>query len=385
MKVGILGTRGIPNNYGGFEQCAQYLSKGLVEHGFDVTVYNSHRHPYQKSTWEGVNIVHCFDPEYRLGTVGQFIYDLNCIIDSRKRRFDIILQLGYTSNSIWGPFLSRKNCIITTNMDGLEWARTKYSPMAQRFLRFAEKLAVKYSDYLISDSKGIQTYLLKKYKVQSDFIPYGAQIFNSNDPTTLKRFSVDAFAYNMLIARMEPENSIEEILDGAAQDSSQTPFLVIGGYENKFAQYLKEKYSAFSHIRFLGSIYDIEVLNNLRYYSKLYFHGHTVGGTNPSLLEAMASSAIICAHNNVFNRSILGDDGYYFKSEEDVKIMLENASSGFKALSNNQDKLNKNLKKIRVQFSWEAVINEYIKHFRSIKYDDSLLAEQSVLVPMHFK
>src|SRR5215213_11430209 len=100
LKIAILGTRGIPNNYGGFEQIAGFLSKGLVEKGHSVTVYNSHQHPYKKDSWNGVQIIHCFDPEFLIGTAGQFIYDLNCILDARKRNFDVWLFMGYTSSSI---------------------------------------------------------------------------------------------------------------------------------------------------------------------------------------------------------------------------------------------------------------------------------------------
>ena len=100
MKIAIFGTRGIPNHYGGFEQIAQFLSEGLCKKGHEVYVYNSHNHPYQSNKWNNVNIIHCYDPEFKLGTIGQFIYDLNCSLDSRKRNFDIILQLGYTSSSI---------------------------------------------------------------------------------------------------------------------------------------------------------------------------------------------------------------------------------------------------------------------------------------------
>jgi hypothetical protein len=101
LRIAILGTRGIPNNYGGFEQVAAQLSKGLVEKGHTVTVYNSHKHFYKKNTWNGVQITKCFDPEFLIGTTGQFVYDLNCILDTRKRDFDIILMLGYTSSSVW--------------------------------------------------------------------------------------------------------------------------------------------------------------------------------------------------------------------------------------------------------------------------------------------
>ena len=109
MRIAIIGTRGIPNNYGGFEQFAEYLSVGLVNQGHEVFVYNSHNHSYKEDNWKGVNIVHCFDPEYLIGSAGQFIYDLNCIINSRKQDFDIILQLGYTSSSIWNRIMPKKS------------------------------------------------------------------------------------------------------------------------------------------------------------------------------------------------------------------------------------------------------------------------------------
>jgi hypothetical protein len=107
MKIGIIGTRGIPNRYGGFEECAQQLGSRLVAKGHEVIVYNSHRHPYQEKSFEGIAIVHKYDPEHRIGTFGQFVYDLNCILDARWREFDILLMMGYTSSSIWQRFLPR--------------------------------------------------------------------------------------------------------------------------------------------------------------------------------------------------------------------------------------------------------------------------------------
>ena len=134
MKIGILGTRGIPNYHGGFEQFAEFFASFLAEKGHEVYVYSSHLHPYKKSCFKGANIIHCYDPEDKIGTPGQFIYDLNCIMDSRKRNFDILLQLGYTSNSIWHRLLPKKPIIIT-NMDGLEWKRSKYNKWVRHFLK----------------------------------------------------------------------------------------------------------------------------------------------------------------------------------------------------------------------------------------------------------
>ncbi len=363
MNIAILGTRGIPNYYGGFEQCAEFLALGLISNGHNVLVYNSHNHPYKEDRWNGVELKHCYDPEDKLGTAGQFLYDLNCILDLRKRKVDIILQLGYTSSSVWG-WLLPKDIVVTTNMDGLEWRRTKYSKRIQRFLLWAEKLGVRYSDHLISDSKGIQDYLKEKYNAESDYIPYGADVFTSPDERVLEEYGLQKFEYNLLIARLEPENSIEIILDGVVMSGLKLPFLVIGKHNTKYGAYLKDKFKAFPYILFLGGIYDMSKLDSIRYYSNIYYHGHTVGGTNPSLLEAMASNSLVCANDNPFNRYILEADGLYFNSSNDVAKILTGVR---KETSDNQNKLVSNQQKLRAIYGWETIVGQYLTHFEKIE------------------
>lgn len=355
MKIAILGTRGIPNYHGGFEQFAEYFSVHMAQKGHEVYVYNSHSHPYQEKKYNGVNILHQKDPEDKLGTFGQFIYDLNCIRDARAREFDVILQLGYTSSSVWGKLLPKES-VIVTNMDGLEWKRSKYSKPVQNFLRIAEGLAVKTSDFLIADSIGIQEFIEKKYQMDSEFIAYGADKFENPNSEELKTLDVLPYKYNMLVARLEPENNIETILDGVVLSGEETIFLVVGKHETKFGRYLKNKFEKYQHIRFVGGVYDIDLLNNLRHYSNLYFHGHSVGGTNPSLLEAMASSTLIIAHNNIFNWSILQDDAKYFETPEDIAELL-----GLEK-RNEQEKVNNNLSKIDNVYNW-SLINEQYENF----------------------
>jgi glycosyltransferase involved in cell wall biosynthesis len=362
MKIAILGTRGIPNYYGGFEQCAQYLALGLVQKGHEVLVYNSHDHPYTKEEWHGVQIKHCYDPEDRLGTAGQFIYDMNCILDLRKRKFDVILQMGYTSSSVWG-WLLPSDTVVTTNMDGLEWKRTKYSKKVSKFLRWAENLAIKYSDHLISDSEGIKDYIQQKYSKESTFIPYGADIFKQPDLRVLEDHGLVPFSYDMLVARLEPENSIEIILDGVVKSGCLRPFLVIGKHETKYGEYLKTKFSVCKNIQFLGGLYDMIKLDSIRYYSNVYFHGHTVGGTNPSLLEAMASNSLVCANNNSFNRYILGADGLYFSDADDVAKVLVEADKRKEVY---QVMLNDNIHKLESIYTWDKIVDQYEKHFESI-------------------
>ncbi|MDC8005072.1 DUF1972 domain-containing protein [Aureisphaera galaxeae] len=366
MKIGILGTRGIPNYHGGFEQFAEFFAAFLAEKGHEVYVYSSHSHPYQEKTFMGAHIIHCNDPEEKIGTAGQFIYDLNCILDAKKRNFDILLQLGYTSNSVWYKLLPKKPLIIT-NMDGLEWKRSKYSKAVRHFLKHAEKWAVKSSDYLIADSIGIQNYLEKTYKRESRYIAYGAEKFENPNVDVLKEYGLETGGYNMLIARMEPENNIETILDGVAKAKQKTPFLVIGKHDtNAFGKHLTQKFKEVEHIKFLGGIYNFDHLNNLRYYSNLYFHGHSVGGTNPSLLEAMASNALIIAHKNEFNGKILEEDAFYFTNSDEVAGYIDsiNDKSTHKSfLCNNSDKIS-NL------FAWDIINNKYLNFFEEVYAKD---------------
>lgn len=352
MKIAILGSRGVPNNHGGFEQFAESLSQFLANKGHDVTVYNSHKHPYQGKTWKGSNIVHKLDLEYLIGTAGQFVYDLGCIMHSRRHNFDIVLQLGYTSSSIWNWLFSKKSIVIT-NMDGLEWKRQKYNKPTQKFLLYAESLAVKYSNYLVADSIGIKKYLFDKYQVSSKYIAYGAEFFNSPTQNIIEDYNVTKGNYDLLIARLEPENNIETILDGVVCATSKRDFLVIGKHETKYGEFLKEKYKNSSNIIFKGGIYNQNHLDNLRYFSNLYFHGHSVGGTNPSLLEAMASGALIVANENIFNKSILEDDAFYFKDKDDVKQCLAINKE------KHQDFIKNNGTKIKTKFTSEMINLHY--------------------------
>ncbi|HRN54933.1 MAG TPA: DUF1972 domain-containing protein [Agriterribacter sp.] len=353
MRIGILGTRGIPNAYGGFEQFAEFLALGLSQKGHTVSVYNSSLHPYKNATWNDIHIIHCKDLEDKIGTAGQFIYDLNCIKDARKRKFDILLQLGYTSNSIW-HWLWPKNSVNIINMDGLEWKRSKYSSLTQKFLKKAEKWAAQKGKILIADSIGIQQYLSQTYHKQSVFIPYGANIFTSPDPGCLAEWNIKPHHYHLLIARMEPENNIEMIIRGHLAVKQPYPLILIGNYTNAFGHYLYKKYNS-AEIRFKGGLYDQEKINNIRYFSALYFHGHSVGGTNPSLIEAMGCGCNIAAHDNIFNRAVLGEDAFYFSNEDNIAGLLSNDYCSPSIINRKK----KNITKVETLYNWKTIVQQY--------------------------
>lgn len=350
MKIAIVGTRGIPNKYGGFEQFAMHFAAFLIREGHYVVVYNSSDHPYNEQTWKGVQIKKVFNPEMYIGSSGQFIFDFLTILDTRSKEFDVIFQLGYTSSSIWG-FLFPKSAKLITNMDGLEWKRSKYGKITKRFLMKAEKWAVQQSDRLIADSKGIQMYLKEKYKVEAVYIPYGAEVFENPNEKVLNEFGLKKYKYNLAISRLEPENNLEIIIQGHIK-ANKTALLIVGSTATKHGKMLVKKYGDI--VNFLGPIYDLKVLNNLRYFSHLYFHGHSVGGTNPSLLEAMACSCSIVAHKNVFNQSVLEENAHYFDCASAITSILNNHSLCTKAIENN-------LKKIKSDYSFDNIHHQLLK------------------------
>ena len=358
MKIAIIGTRGIPNHYGGFEQFVQFFSVMMAARGHDVTVYNSSLHPYKENNYQGVNIVHVRDWEDKLGVFGQFLFDFNAIRHARKRQYDITLQLGYTSSSVWMWLFDPKTRIIT-NMDGLEWKRSKYSRPVQRFLKRAEQWAAMYSDDLVADNYGVQEHLLHTYDRKATLIEYGAAPVTAISAEIPAKYGLSPCAYYLVIARLEPENNIEMIIDGYLRSGQESPMAVVGSLHTKYAHQLLERFGQEPRVRFLDAIFDKDILDSLRYHSRLYFHGHSVGGTNPSLLEAMAAGCVICAHDNVYNRTVLNGTAHYFRYPADIAQII---NSGNDAI--NEDWKLHNQKRIAEYYNWELIVSKYETLFR---------------------
>ncbi|MEG0529359.1 MAG: glycosyltransferase, partial [Bacilli bacterium] len=213
-----------------------------------------------------------------------------------------------------------------------------------------------------ADSLGIKTYLREKYNKDATYIAYGANVFDNPDDRILKKYQIEKENYSLLIARFEPENNLEMILDGVVKSNRSEPFLVIGKHDTVYGDFLKNKYKAYPNIKFIGGIYNLEELNNIRYYSRLYFHGHSVGGTNPSLLEAMASNTLICANNNEFNKGVLKENAFYFKNAKEVAELYTE-----KEKNKHPDFINNNIMAIKNEFSWEIINQKYYELLKAFK------------------
>lgn len=368
MKIAFVSTRGIPNNYGGFEQFAEYISVGLVKRGHEVVVYSPRFHPYQGDTYKGVRIKHIYSPETWIGSsIGSFFYDFSSLRDAlQKENFDIIYEAGYTSiipAYIWFNVKKRKRPIFTTNMDGLENKRSKFSPIVRRFLDWEEKMAVRYSHYLIADNMGIHNYYKEKYGKESKFLAYGADVHDNFSEEYLKEYALTPENYYILIARLEPENNIEIAIEGYLRSSEKgrRPLIVVGKTTTPHGKELLSKYGNESDVRFLGGIYDFKKLDSVRHFSRAYFHGHSVGGTNPSLLEAMASGCFVLAHENQFNKAVLKDNAIYYSSAIRVTELLDGMDdiiSRYKA-----EFVKNNIDVIRREYSWEHLVDEHERYF----------------------
>lgn len=371
MKIAFVSTRGIPNNYGGFEQFAEYISVGLVERGHEVTVYTPHYHPYQELIYRGVRIKHIYSPEKWMGgSIGSFFYDYACLKDALRREdFDIIYEAGYTSiipAYIRYNVKNIKRPIFITNMDGLEYKRTKFNKWVQKFVFWEERMAVKHSHYLIADNMGIQDYYKEKYGKESKYLAYGASIYDNYSDRYLKEYGLMRHGYLLIIARLEPENNLEMAIGGymASKLYGKMSLVIIGKTNTPYGKYLVEHYGKNRHIRFVGGIYDFDKINSIRHYSYVYFHGHSVGGTNPSLLEAMASGCFILSHDNVFNRTVLGENAIYYQSADDTTKLLNDID--YLVEAHKKDFTQNNLEVIRTQYSWEKLVDEHEKYFEEL-------------------
>ena len=251
--------------------------------------------------------------------MGTLEYDLRSI--TSIPRHSAVLLFGY-GTAMFQLRLKALGIRHAVNMDGIEWQRAKWGVVARSWLRLNELAATRLADILIADHPEIRSYLKRRFGVDSRMIAYGGDVETSRDVANahplLERYRANAFF--LLIARAEPENQVHVILDAYRRSQSPVPLLVIGNFEaTAYGRGLKDSHPT---VDFAGPVYDADVLNGLRSRATMYLHGHSVGGTNPSLIEAMAAGSVIAAHDNPFNRWVAGDGAVYFSDSEGLSILL---------------------------------------------------------------
>lgn len=347
-KVAVVGTVGLPACYGGFESLVENLVR-YNKTNTEYTVFCSSKFYKNKNKqYLGAKLLYVPVSANGISSIG---YDIICLAKCLKNKFDTILILG-VSGCIFLPILKfLSDAKIITNIDGLEWRREKWGRMAKWFLKFSEKMAVKYSDVIISDNEAIRNYVFNEYGVESEVIGYGGD--HAINITKDKNHEID-MDYYLSLCRIEPENNVHVILDAFSKTKMNLKF--IGNWNiNEYGVSLKEKYSTYNNIELLDPIYDLDKLYTYRNQCVAYVHGHSAGGTNPSLVEAMHFGKNIIAFDCEFNRFTTENHAVYFSDSESLRLILSSMANP----SNGDYMKTLALRK----YTWEKISMQYDKLF----------------------
>jgi glycosyltransferase involved in cell wall biosynthesis len=366
MKVAIVGTHGVPARYGGFETFAAHLAAACVKEGIEVTVINEKDNP-SVPVPAGVKII---KSSYNKGEDPVKFYRESLMKASKDS--DIIVCCGVGGAYTYTRLKNFPGRVIT-NIDGLEHLRSRYNAL-QRFVIFQlQKFASKYSDILIADSNEMKKYWMSRFpqsRQKIETIAYGAEKCCPMDLKVLEECKVAKGEYFLVIARLVPENNISEIIDAHNSYIGNKKLVIVGSLDdNQYVRDLEKKSG--DKVLFTDSVYDKSFLDSLRQGCFLYIHGHSVGGTNPSLLEAMAAGCACMCHDNVFNREVTDGNQMYFRSSSDLSIMLnllEHKASDLDILRK------KSIEKISSDYTWDKVCSTYINLFHQLKGREAKLA-----------
>lgn len=314
--LNILGTRGVPASHGGFETFAEHLARFLVARGWKVNVYcqdDVGAHPDgHRDTWNAVGRTHFRSG--RSGPIGTILFDLKCTRHVLGEP-GIDLVLGYNT-SIFLLLQKLRGRRVLMNMDGIEWKRSKWGLAAKSWFWFNEIIGANLSDVPIADHPEIARHVSARSLKTPVMIPYGSDRIDAADATLIAPYGVEPGQYFVSIARIEPENSILELVRAAAGLPDGKKALVLGKFDPANPYHREVQAAAGDKVLFPGAIYDAAIVKALRFYAFAYLHGHQVGGTNPSLVEALGAGNAVLAHDNPFNRWTAGEAQLFFNDEQ---------------------------------------------------------------------
>ena len=359
-RVRILGTRGIPNRHGGFEACAQQLAPWLVDRGWAVTVYcqEDPGSTYRRDSWRGVTLEHV--PAPSAGPLGSVWFDARTARDA-ARHDDLLLTLGFNTAVLF-PWYRLRGRPHVVNMDGIEWRREKWSRPVRGWFWVNSWIAGYAANHLIADHPGIAAMLAARgWASRTTMVPYGAERVEAAPLEPLAELALQPQRYGLVIARPEPENSILEIVRAWSAAGRGVPLVVLGAYQSGNRYHDAVRAAAGPEVRFPGAVYDPAVVQALRHHARLYVHGHTVGGTNPSLVEALGAGSPVLAHDNEFNRWVAGPEQRYFADERGCAAAIASTLDDQHALNRMREA-------------------SYFRHAESFKWDLVLPAYELVLL-----
>ena len=368
MKIVIAGSRGIPANYGGFETFAEELGVNLQARGpFEVTVICDADQQKKNNNLEEFKGVRLLYSKYaKARNPIQFYLDSFTL---GIKHSDIILSCG-VGGGYWA-FLPRLfGKVVVTNPDGIGWRRSKWGLLEKLALRTMYFFSASFSDYYVCDSAEITKIIREKYSFDRTYtIEYGAykneylDVCGSEVSDVLRHYGLESKRYHLVVSRLEPENNVDVIVDGYSQEVRKYPLVIVGNLQDtNFVKKLQA--SANGDVVFLDGIYDKEHLAIVRANALDYIHGHSVGGTNPSLLEALASANLCLCHDNIFNREVVGELGFFFDSAMKLSSIIgkieDSEPSEFKKIRDNC------VARITNYYNWDSIAEKYSHAFEQM-------------------
>jgi len=351
----ILGTRGVPAAHGGFETFAEHLALYLVTQGWRVVVYcqEDGAGPVFDDVWQGVERVHISVAQ--AGPKGTIIFDWKATAHASKHR-DLCLTLGYNT-AVFCGLLRLKGIPNLINMDGIEWSRAKWGWVAKTWFWLNDWAGCWLGNHLVADHPQIKVHL--QTRVAGDkitTIPYGADAVSTSPVDSVHALGLEPGRFLTVIARAEPENSILEVVQGFSTKLRGYQLVVLGNYQESNAYHRAIKAAASSEVRFVGAIYDKAVVQALRFHSVAYVHGHQVGGTNPSLVEALGAGNAVIAHDNRFNRWVAGEGAVYFNGADAFSVCMDELLANPEKI---QGLSSQSRKRFQEAFTWTDVLKQY--------------------------
>jgi glycosyltransferase involved in cell wall biosynthesis len=305
MRLAIIGSRGFPSTYGGYETLVRYLARDWTQRGHDVTVYCRRRNGGSRIWWhEGVRCI--WTPGFDSNSMSTLSFGLSANFDAMTRGYDAALVLNI-ANGFYLPMLRARSIPAVVNTDGIEWERGKWGPVARRVFYQGARLTAKYADTLVADSRAIAKIWKHLFGVESRFIPYGATVVAAPKADRVAALGLEARSYVLVVARLIPENNVELVLDALDYMSTHATAVVAGSATRQNG--IEARLRALDHdgrIRWLGHVSDQELLTQLWANCGAYVHGHSVGGTNPALLQALGAGAPTLALDTVYNHEVIG-------------------------------------------------------------------------------
>lgn len=354
MRIAMIGTRGVPSRYGGFETAVEEIGSRLARR-HDVTVF-CRSGDKSLTKYRGMRLVHL--PAIHHKAAETLSHTALSICHRRAWTADMAFVFN-SANAPLVPLLKRAGVRVAVHVDGLEWQRAKWSGLGQRYYRWSERVAVRVADALIADARGIQQYYDDAHGAATTFIPYGAPILDSPSLGRLAELGLDPGGYHVVVARLEPENHVDVIVGGYLRSSARLPLVIVGSapYADSYvAELTAHTRRADERVLMVGSVWDQELLDAIYAGAVTYLHGHSVGGTNPSLLRAMGAQACTLAYDVSFNREVLGDTGWFWSDEPEVAELLQRAEADGDAVAALGAAAQQRAAQL---YRWDDVANEY--------------------------